>query len=108
MPWQCLPASLVLAVLAVSIEGPPPSRIGLAAALALVYNGVIGTALGFWAMTVVTRRVPANTAALGVLATPVVGIGLAALILGERLDPVLLSSAILIMVGVAVGLRSRS
>ncbi len=108
MPWQCLLASLVLAVLAVSIEGPQPTRIGLAATLALLYNGIIGTALGFWAMTVVTRRVPANTAALGVLATPVVGIGLAALVLGERLDPVLLGSALLIMIGVAIGLRSRS
>ena len=94
MPWQCLLATAVLGVLALTFEGPPPTHIGMPAILALTYNGVIGTALGFWAMTVVNRRVPAATAALGVLATPVCGIGLAAVFLGEGLDPVLLFSAL--------------
>lgn len=105
MPWQCLLATAVLAILAVSFEGPPPTRLSTPAILALAYNGVIGTALGFWAMTVVNRRVPATTAALGVLATPVFGIGLAAVFLGEGLDPILILSALIIMVGVAIGLK---
>ncbi len=103
LPWQCCIATAVLAALALLIEGPPPSRIGTPALLALAYNGVIGTALGYWAMTVVNRRVPAATAALGVLVTPAVGIGLAALILGEGPDPGLILSAALIMAGVAIG-----
>lgn len=107
MPWQCLLAAVVLAVLALSVEGLPPTRMGVPAALALVYNGVIGTALGFWAMTVVNRQVPAATAALGVLATPVLGIGLAAVLLGERLEPILIVSALVIMAGLVICRRPR-
>lgn len=107
MPWQCLLATMVLAILALSVEGPPPTRMSLPTALALAYNGVIGTALGFWAMTVVNRQVPAATAALGVLATPVLGIGLAAIFLGERLEPILILSALVIMVSLVICRRTR-
>lgn len=108
MPWQCLLATAVLAVLAFVMEGPPPIRLGTPALLALAYNGVIGTALGFWAMTVVNRRVPAATAAMGVLATPAVGIGLAAVFLGEGLDPVLVLSALVILTGLAIGAKRQA
>ncbi|SDA17410.1 Permease of the drug/metabolite transporter (DMT) superfamily [Methylobacterium sp. UNC378MF] len=109
MPWQCLLATMVLASLAVLVEGPPPDpgRTSTAALLALAYNGVIGTALGFWAMTVVNRRVPATTAALGVLATPVLGIGLSAAVLGEGFDPMLILSAFIILAGIAMGVTGR-
>ncbi|CAN5207738.1 DMT family transporter [soil metagenome] len=108
MPWQCLLATVVLAILAFTFEGPPPVRMSTTTVLALAYNGVIGTALGFWAMTVVNRRVPATTAALGVLATPAFGIGLATVFLGERLDPMLILSALAIMAGVAIGAMPRA
>jgi drug/metabolite transporter (DMT)-like permease len=107
MPWQCLLATIVLVILALTVEGAPPTRIGTPALLALTYNGVIGTALGFWAMTVVNRRVPATTASLGVLATPVVGIGLSAVILAEGLDPRLVVAALTILVGIALGAKGR-
>lgn len=108
MPWQCLLATAVLAILAFAFEGPPPTRMSTPAMLALAYNGLIGTALGFWAMTVVNRRVPATSAALGVLATPVVGIGLAAVLLGEGLDPILIISALVILTGLAIGTKPRA
>lgn len=107
MPWQCLLATVALVILALSVEGAPPLRIGTPALLALIYNGVIGTALGFWAMTVVNRRVPATTASLGVLATPVLGIGLSAVILAEGVDPLLVLSAFAILFGIALGARGR-
>lgn len=107
MPWQCLLATAVLAILALVLEGPPPVTMSTPAALALGYSGLIGTVLGFWAMTVVNRRVPAATAALGGLATPVVGIGLAAVLLGEGLDPKLILSAFVIMAGLAIGATTR-
>ncbi|WP_238296723.1 DMT family transporter, partial [Methylobacterium soli] len=109
MPWQCLLATMVLASLAFLAEGAPPApgRTSAAALLALAYNGVIGTALGFWAMTVVNRRVPAATASLSVLATPVLGIGLAAGVLGEGLDPMLILSAFVILTGIAMGVPGR-
>jgi drug/metabolite transporter (DMT)-like permease len=107
MPWQCLLATVVLAPLALFFDGPPPIGMSTPTILALAYNGVIGTALGFWAMTVVSRRVPATTTALGVLATPVLGIGLAAIILGEGLDPILIFSALVILAGVVIGTKER-
>jgi drug/metabolite transporter (DMT)-like permease len=103
MPWQCLLATVVLSGLALGLEGLPPTRVSSATALALAYNGVIGTALGFWAMTVVNRRVPATTSALGVLATPILGIGIAAVVLGERIELVLILSALVIVIGLFVG-----
>lgn len=106
--WQTLLAAIVLSVLALCFEGWPNCRLSTTAWLALGYNGVIGTALGYWAMTVVNRRVPATTAALGVLATPVAGIGFAAIILGEAVDPVLVVSAIMILLGIAIGTKSRA
>lgn len=105
MPWQCLLATVALVILALALEGAPPSRIGTPALLALAYNGFIGTALGCWAMTVVNRRVPATTASLGVLATPVLGIGLSAIILAEGLNPLLIVSALTILFGIALGAK---
>jgi len=107
MPWQCLLAALVLTVLALLADGSPPTptRMSTPALLALTYNGVIGTALGFWAMTVVNRRLPAATASLGLLATPVLGIGLSTAILGEGLDPILIVSALIILAGIALGIN---
>ncbi len=108
MPWQCLLAAIVLVVLAFLVEGGPPSRITAPALVALAYNGVVGTALGFWGMTVVNCRVPATTASLGVLATPVLGIGLSAVILGEGLDPLLILSALAILTGIGLGVKRHA
>lgn len=82
----------------ISMHRPP-------ALLALASNGVIGTALGFWAMTVLNRRVPATTASLGVLATPVMKMGLSAIVLAEGLDPLLAVSALIIPFWVALGAK---
>jgi len=101
--WQTLLAGIVLSVLALAFEPAPRFALSTGAFLALAYNGAIGTALGFWAMTVVNKNMPAISASLGVLATPVVGIALSALILGEALDPKLMLSAGMILAGIAAG-----
>lgn len=103
--WQALLAGSVLSALAFAFEGAPRLTMSARALLALAYNGAIGTALGFWAMTVVNKELPAVSASLGVLGTPVVGIGLSALILGEAPDPALLLSALLILAGIAIGMK---
>jgi drug/metabolite transporter (DMT)-like permease len=103
MPWQCLLATVVLALLAIFAEGSPPMRMGGPALLGLAYNGIVGTALGFWAMMVVNRRLRATTVSLGLLATPVLGIGFSTVILSEALDPVLILSALGIVAGIVLG-----
>lgn len=103
--WQTFLAAVVLSVLALTFEGAPRVAMSMKAFLALVYNGAIGTALGYWAMTVVNKELPAISSSLGVLGTPVVGIGLSILILGEPMDPKLVLSAMMILAGIAVGVR---
>jgi drug/metabolite transporter (DMT)-like permease len=71
--------------------------------LLLLYGGVVGTALAYWAMSMVNRSLPAITTSLGTLATPLVGLASAALILGEPIELSLLVAALLIVGGIALG-----
>ncbi len=103
--WQTLLAAAVLTGLALLLEGQPRLSLSAPAFLALLYNGAIGAALGFWAMAVVNKNLPATVTALGALATPAIGLTLSMLILGERLEPILILSSALILAGIAIGAR---
>lgn len=100
--WQTLVAATVLTISALLVEGIPnvtwtPRLLGL-----FLYGGLIGTALAYWAMSVVNKSLPAVSTAIGVTATPVVGVACATLALGERLDASLLVAAVLIVSGIAI------
>jgi drug/metabolite transporter (DMT)-like permease len=101
--WQAAIATAVLAILAVIFEGPP--RITWNAGLigAFACNGVVGTAFGFWAMTVVNKELPATTTSLGLLGTPVAGILLSALFLDEPINAGLMAATAMILLGIAIG-----
>jgi drug/metabolite transporter (DMT)-like permease len=101
--WQALLAAGILTALASIFEGPPRITWTTELAVAFAYNAVVGVALGYWAMAVVNSRVPATTTSLGLLATPVVGIALSAVVLGERIDTGLVASATMILLGIAIG-----
>ena len=75
----------------------PPLLLGVA------YSSVLGTALGYWAMAMVNRSLPAMTTSLGLLATPVVGTASAAFMLGEPITLSLICAMVLIIGGIAVG-----
>lgn len=107
VPWQTLLAAGVLTAVAIGLEGSPRLSLSAPAVAALLYNGAIGTALGFWAMTVVNKELPAMVTSLGVLATPVIGLVLSAVLLREGPDTALIVSSILIMAGIAVGTTIR-
>ena len=106
--WQTLLATLVLTGLASIFEPLPHPHWSATLVLAFAYNVLIGTVLGFWAMAVVNRSVPATTTALGILGTPIVGIAGSALALGETIDLTLIVATALILAGVAVGTTSRA
>jgi drug/metabolite transporter (DMT)-like permease len=106
--WQALLATILLTFLALIIEGEPHIVWSNPLIMWFAYSGLVGTALGFWAMTVVGRSVPATTTSLGILATPVVGIASSAAFLGEQVDQVLLVAAAMIIVGIAIGTFNRS
>lgn len=104
--WQTLLAATVLTVLAAIAEGAVAMSLSPNAVAALTYNGAIGTALGYWAMTVVNKELPATVTSLGLLGTPVGGLALSATILGESAEIRLLVSSALILTGIALGLIS--
>jgi drug/metabolite transporter (DMT)-like permease len=101
--WEALLATAILTVLAVVFEGPPRITWTAELSLAFAYSGIVSTALGYWAMTVVNSQVTATTTSLGILATPVFGIAASTLFLGERLDSDLIAAAAIILLGIAIG-----
>jgi drug/metabolite transporter (DMT)-like permease len=105
--WQTLLAAIVLTGFAFALEGAPNLNLSTAAVWSLVYNGAIGTALGFWAMMIVNKELPATVTSLSVLATPVVGIFLSALMLHERIDLPLVVASLMITAGIAMGVVRR-
>lgn len=83
--WQMLYGTTLLVALALCVHERAtvwsPTLIG-----ALVYNGLLSSGLG-WAMWLfIVQRLPTNVAGLASLITPLIGIGLAWALLGERPD----------------------
>jgi drug/metabolite transporter (DMT)-like permease len=54
------------------------------AVLALLFAGVVGSGISYFLWFDIVRRLPATTASLGVLGSPVIGVISSVLILGER------------------------
>jgi len=111
--WQTLLASCVLSTLAMLFDGAPEIAWSPALDGAFLYGGVFGTALAYWAMAMVNRSLPAATSSLGILATPVIGVVVSTLALGETIDMSLLVAMAMILSGIAMGTvplgkRSRS
>lgn len=83
--WQMLIGTLVLVGIAACLHERPtewsPTLIG-----ALVYNGVLSSGLAWALWLFVVQRLPANVAGLASLITPLLGVGFAWALLGERPD----------------------
>jgi drug/metabolite transporter (DMT)-like permease len=73
----------------------------------VLYSGVVGVAIGYWAAATAGRLLPAVTASLGLLATPVVSIVMATVWLGEPVTVSLVLAVVLILGGVALGASER-
>ena len=101
LPWQLLVAGTVLSVTALVFEGWPIIDWTYRLVFLLLYGGVVGTALAYWAMSMVNRNLPALTTSIGITATPIVGIASAALALGEQIDLSLIVATALIVGGIA-------
>jgi drug/metabolite transporter (DMT)-like permease len=98
--WQVLLASVLLTIMAAVTDGLPVVTWSMHLGLLFLYSGCIGTALAYWAMSVVNKNLPALTTVLGTTATPIVGIASAALLLGEPVDLSLAIAAVLIVGGI--------
>ena len=83
--WQ-----LVFAVCAIALGIPvvdgwhAPWTASAQALLAVAFSGIIGAGISYFLWFDIVRRLPAMTASLGVLASPVIGVVASAILLGER------------------------
>ncbi|WP_456705218.1 MULTISPECIES: DMT family transporter [unclassified Bradyrhizobium] len=100
--WQVLVATIVLTVSAMVVDGLPHAAWSWKLVLLFLYSGLIGTALAYWAMSMVNKSISALTTALGTTATPLVGIASAAILLGEPIDRSLVTAAALIVTGIGL------
>ena len=106
--WEVLLATVVLAVLAAVFEGVPRFDWDTRISLLFLYAGVFGVALAYWAMATVNRGLPAMTVSLGMLATPVVGMFGAMVVLGEPFSLQLALGLATIIAGIVLGtIRGR-
>ncbi len=107
VPWAMLLAAVILIPAAVASGAPAAEWNGRLVAL-LLYAGVPGTALAYWATAVASRNLPAVTTALGLLTTPVVSVVVATLWLSEPLTLSLVAAIVLILGGIALGTTGRA
>lgn len=82
--WQLTIAFFVLVACLLIFEGRLDLHASLRALSAMAFTGIFanGVAYGLW--FAIVRRLPAATASLGVLSSPVLGVMASVLILGER------------------------
>jgi len=103
LPWEMLLATVILVPIALAVEGVPDVPWTPALVALLLYGGVPGTALPYWAIAMATRRLPAFTISLGLLATPVFSVLVSTVWLREPLSASLAAAILLILGGIAIG-----
>jgi drug/metabolite transporter (DMT)-like permease len=103
IPWETLLATILLTPFALMSAPPPDLDWTPSFVLLLLYLGIAGTAVAYWAVATASRLLPALTTSLGLLATPVVSVSTATLWLGEPLSLSLVVAVILVLGGVALG-----
>jgi len=83
--WQLIIGVIVIGALLPVVEGS--LHLGQAhrsAILALIFAGIVGSGVAYFLWFDIVRRLPATTASLGVLSSPVIGVVSSMLLLGER------------------------
>jgi drug/metabolite transporter (DMT)-like permease len=103
LPWETALATLILAPVAYLATGPLRIAWNPPLVAMVLYAGVPGTALAYWAVAMAGRHLPAITTSLGLLVTPLVSIAVAMIWLFERPTPSLLAAVGLILSGIAIG-----
>jgi drug/metabolite transporter (DMT)-like permease len=104
LPFAFAVASLVLLPLALLLEPEGGLSRESAPVIALLAVGLLGP-VATWAASEVSRDLPAVVSSLGFLGTPVLGLLLSVVVLGEPLTLGLALGAALVVAGVAVAAR---
>ena len=83
--WQVVIAFFVIAACMLLIDGGPDFHAAhVKGVTATILSGLLGTGTAYGLWFSIIRRLPAMTASLGVLGSPVIGVISSILILGER------------------------
>lgn len=83
--WQVAIAAAVLLVCTLAFQGMPTFEpIPTQALIAVIFNGLVGSAISYFLWYHIVGHLPAATASLGSLASPAIGVVSSALILGEH------------------------
>ena len=108
IPWETLLSTLLLAPIALWTQPAPAIDWRPLFVALLLYLGIVGTAVAYWAVATASRLLPAVTTSLALLATPVVSVITAALWLGEPVSLSLVVAIVLVLGGVAIGATDRA
>ncbi|MGN6611691.1 MAG: EamA family transporter [Angustibacter sp.] len=100
--WQLVAGGVVLAPVALIVEGPPPA-LDLPAVAGFAYLAVIGTGLAYAAWFHGLSRLDPGAVALIGLLNPVVGTALGVVVAHEAFGVVQLLGTALVVVGIAAG-----
>jgi drug/metabolite transporter (DMT)-like permease len=82
--WQLVFGFCVIAMCVPLFEGSLQLNASGWPLFALIYSGIIGSGLCYFLWFGVVQRLPASTAALGILSSPVIGVITATIVLAER------------------------
>ena len=104
MPWQMGYAALLLVPLGFVLEPEGGVAWSARALVPLAYLGIVAGPTITWSLTSVARMLPAVAASLGFLVTPIAGVALAALWLGEPVGADLAAGGLLVLAGAGVAI----
>lgn len=106
-PWEALLAGSIFALTAILFFEVPDAHWDVRLVALLIFSGVFGTAVPFWAASVASRGLPAATTSLGLLATPIVSMMTSVIVLGEEITPQLMLASILIFCGMLLAMITK-
>jgi drug/metabolite transporter (DMT)-like permease len=101
-PWQLLVGFVPLVVAAVAFDGGRPIDVEPISVFAVLYSGILATALAFWLSQSISRALSPLAATMGFLAVPVVGLVSSFLLVGEPLGPLDAAGIALTFAGIVV------
>lgn len=102
MPWQLLIAVVPLAIAALVLEAGRQIHWEPSAIVAILYSGLLATALAFWLSQSISRSLSPLATTMGFLAVPVVGLASSWVLLGEPLTLLDLAGAAMTFLGIVV------
>lgn len=106
MPWQLALGTIPIALLALLIEGAPHVRWTATTIAIVTYQVVLASAFGLWGLLTISRSLPAITTNLTLMGVPVVGLVSSVIVVDENVTALVVSSLLLILIGVGLGLLS--